>query len=101
MSKTKEPTVTEALRAFESMTPEEQSRRYRGLLKLQRQLEARAREDEREIQWWKGRTGVLDDRCREFAAKLGAALRENRTLKETVGLLKAEVGYLVASTRVR
>lgn len=92
MLPTKVPTITDALRVYESMTPEEQSRRYRGLLKSHRQLEARVREGERAAQWWKDRTSILDDRCRELAALLGAALAEKKALMEMVEILETEVG---------
>lgn len=90
----KAPSVTDALRAYESMTPEEQSRRYRGLLKSHKQLEARVREGERAAQWWKDRTCTLDDRSRELAALLKAALDEKRALMEMVEILEREVSWL-------
>lgn len=91
MLQVKAPTIADALRAYESMTPEEQSRRYRGLLKSHKQLEARVREGERAAQWWKDRTCTLDDRSRELAALLKAALDEKKALTEMVDILETEV----------
>lgn len=76
------------------MTPGEQSRRYRGLLKSHKQLEARVREGERAAQWWKDRTCTLDDRSRELAALLKAALDEKKALMEMVEILETQVSQI-------
>ncbi|KAL0638649.1 hypothetical protein Q9L58_002376 [Maublancomyces gigas] len=97
MLQVKAPTIADALRAYESMTPEEQSRRYRGLLKSHKQLEARVREGERAAQWWKDRTCTLDDRSRELAALLKAALDEKKALTEMVDILETEMEAMGAA----